>query len=65
LLNGEQYKQFSRDTRLLWLEQARWSANPLGMLWPEMDTAFLTVAMVKRRRLRRGGRWSSSPGVST
>jgi hypothetical protein len=21
---------------------ARWSANPLGMLWPEMDAAFMT-----------------------
>jgi hypothetical protein len=21
---------------------ARWSANPLGMLWPEMDAAFVT-----------------------
>jgi len=21
---------------------ARWSANPLGMLWPEMDAAFAT-----------------------
>jgi len=21
---------------------ARWSANPLGMLWPEMDPAFAT-----------------------
>jgi len=20
---------------------ARWSANPLGMLWPEMDAAFV------------------------
>jgi hypothetical protein len=22
---------------------ARWSANPLGMLWPEMDAAFVTT----------------------
>ena len=22
---------------------ARWSANPLGMLWPEMDAAFVTL----------------------
>jgi hypothetical protein len=21
---------------------ARWSANPLGMLWPEVDAAFVT-----------------------
>ena len=21
---------------------ARWSANPFGMLWPEMDAAFVT-----------------------
>ena len=21
---------------------ARWSANPLGMLWPEMDAAFVS-----------------------
>jgi hypothetical protein len=21
---------------------ARWSANPLGMLWPEMNAAFVT-----------------------
>jgi hypothetical protein len=21
----------------------RWSANPLGMLWPEMDAAFVTA----------------------
>jgi hypothetical protein len=22
---------------------ARWSANPLGMLWPEMDAAFMSA----------------------
>jgi hypothetical protein len=22
---------------------ARWSANPLGMLWPEMDAAFVAA----------------------
>jgi hypothetical protein len=33
---------FDRDTRLLVLDQTWWSANPLGMLWPELDAAFVT-----------------------
>jgi hypothetical protein len=32
----EGLEQFNRATPLLVLDQARWSANPLGMLWPEM-----------------------------
>jgi hypothetical protein len=36
---------------------ARWSANPLGMLWPEMDAAFVTPGWAAR--LQHGGRWSS------
>jgi hypothetical protein len=32
---------FDRDTRLLVLDQTWWSANPLGMLWPVMDAAFV------------------------
>jgi hypothetical protein len=42
---------------------ARWSANPLGMLWPEMDAAFVTSGGGNgARRLWRGGRWSSLLG---
>jgi hypothetical protein len=29
------------DTRLLVLDQPWWRANPLGMLWPEIDAAFV------------------------
>ena len=37
---------------------ARWSANPLGMLWPEMDAAVVAAAVVEVvHRPRRGGRW--------
>jgi hypothetical protein len=31
----EALEQFNRETRLLALDQAWWSVNPLGMLWPE------------------------------
>jgi hypothetical protein len=34
-------EQLNRDTRLLVLDQALWRANPPGMLWPEMDGAFV------------------------
>ena len=37
----------------------RWSANPLGMLWPAMDAAFMMTGG-GGRRLRCGGQWSSS-----
>ena len=44
---------------------ARWSANPLGMLWPEMDAAFgRRVARTVVRRQQRAVRWWSLPGVS-
>jgi hypothetical protein len=39
---------------------ARWSANPLGMLWPESDAAFVTSGGGRRPADRSGGRWSSS-----
>ena len=29
---------------------ARWSANPLGMLWPEMDAAFIASSGVAAAR---------------
>jgi hypothetical protein len=33
-------EQFQRDTRLSWCPtRSWWRAAPLGMLWPEMDTA--------------------------
>ncbi len=51
----EALEQFNRDTRLLVLDQA-WCANPLGMLWPEMDAAFVMSGGGKRRAV--GGRWS-------
>jgi len=36
---------------------ARWSVDPLGMLWLEMDAAFVAwAAEMGLRRLRRGGR---------
>jgi hypothetical protein len=35
-------EQFNRDTRLLVPDQAWWTANPLGMLGPEMGAAFVT-----------------------
>jgi hypothetical protein len=43
---------------------ARWSANSLGILWPEwMRHWSRQVAETVACRLRRGGRWSSSlPG---
>jgi hypothetical protein len=47
----EALEQFNRDARLLVHNQAWWRANPLGMLWPEMDAAFVTSG---------GGPWSSS-----
>jgi len=34
---------------------ARWSANPLGMLWPEMDVVFVTSGGGGPAS---GGRWS-------
>jgi hypothetical protein len=34
-------EQLNRDTRLLVLDQALWRANPPGMLWPEMNGAFV------------------------
>jgi hypothetical protein len=43
-------EQFDRDTRLLVLDQSRRSANPLGMLWPEMDAAFVTSGCKWRPR---------------
>jgi hypothetical protein len=36
---------------------ARWSANPLAMLWPERDAAFCLVGW--RRRAGRGARVAS------
>jgi hypothetical protein len=38
----EALKRFARDIGLLALDQACWSANPLGLLWPERDAAFTT-----------------------
>jgi hypothetical protein len=39
----EALEQFNRDTRLLMLDQTlAESANPLGMLWLEMDAALVT-----------------------
>ena len=38
----EALERFNRDTRLLVPDQAWWRANPLGMLWPEMDPGFVT-----------------------
>jgi hypothetical protein len=38
----EALEQFNRNIRLLMLDQAWWRANPLGMLWREMDAAFVT-----------------------
>jgi hypothetical protein len=38
LLAVLQHVLHRRDHAML----ARWSANPLGMLWPEMDVAFVT-----------------------
>jgi hypothetical protein len=35
-------EQFERDIRLLVLDQAGWSAHPLGMLWPATEAAFVT-----------------------
>ena len=35
----EALEQFNRDTRLLVLDRARWSANPLAVLWPETGVA--------------------------
>ena len=32
-------EQFNRDTQPLVLDQARWSAHPLGTLWPETGVA--------------------------
>jgi hypothetical protein len=32
-------EQFNCDTRLLVLDQARWSAHPPGALWPETGVA--------------------------
>jgi hypothetical protein len=32
---------------------ARWSANPLGMLWPEMDAAFAAPSGGNRAAARR------------
>jgi hypothetical protein len=32
---------FDRDTRVLVLDQAWWRGHSLGMLWPEMDAAFV------------------------
>jgi hypothetical protein len=29
---------------------ARWSANPLGMLWPEMDAPFVSEVVAEIRR---------------
>jgi hypothetical protein len=37
---------------------ARWSPNPLGMLWPELDAAFVTSGGSGGQA--RAGRWSSS-----
>jgi hypothetical protein len=51
----DRVERFNEDTRLLVLDQAWWSANPLGMLWPEMDAAFLTSG--DGGRLRRGAQW--------
>jgi hypothetical protein len=39
---------------------ARWSANPLALLWPEMDATFVTSGGGPPL-LQRGGQWSSSP----
>jgi hypothetical protein len=38
----EALEQFNRDTRLLVPDEAWWRPNPLGMLWPETDAAFVT-----------------------
>ena len=35
----EALEQFNRDTQLLVLDQARWNANPLAVLWPETGVA--------------------------
>jgi hypothetical protein len=35
------FARFNRDSRLLVLDRPPWRANPL-MLWPEMDTAFVS-----------------------
>jgi hypothetical protein len=35
---------------------ARWSADPLGMLWPEMDAVFAGVGGWRKRRPRFGDR---------
>ena len=32
-------EEFNRDTQLLVLDQARWNANPLAVLWPETGVA--------------------------
>jgi hypothetical protein len=38
---------------------ARWSANPLDMIWPEMDAAFVaSVGGNGGRRPRCGAQWS-------
>ena len=34
---------------------ARWSANPLGMLWPEMDATAVAFGGEGGARRRRGG----------
>jgi hypothetical protein len=52
---------------------ARWSANPLAMLWPEMDVAFVTSgggspangAAAGGRHCRRLGVGGTLPGIST
>jgi hypothetical protein len=49
-------ERFNRDTRLLVLDQAWWLTNPLGLLWPEMDAAFVTGGG-NGGQLRCGGRW--------
>ena len=46
----EALEQFNRDTRLLGPTRSWWSANPFGMLWPEMDVASVTSTMNDRER---------------
>jgi hypothetical protein len=37
-------RMFGKGNGFAWDDamSARWSANPLGMLWPEVDAAFVT-----------------------
>ena len=51
-------ERFNRNTRVLVLDQAWWSANPPGMRWREMKYG---VRDIGRRQPARGGVATVSP----